>query len=114
MARSENHSFFPAPWLVLPPAVPFIALAAAFASEYFGARLLSHGSNAAGVAVGVTVFVLIVLAAVVELGAVVVALVALWRKPAMRTAPNLAALVFGIIAMSVVVFILAVPGPWLR
>ena len=113
MLRDWGPLNVPRWWLVLPPVIAFVALVGSLAADHLGFSLHNNPSPLR-IATGATTLVLIFVMAFVEIGAAVVALVALWHLPSTRTKGNFVALAFGILAMSAAAALFDIYMPWPR
>jgi hypothetical protein len=91
---------FPTPYLVIAPAVPYLAFGLDLVAERIpGVRMTVHGSNAVGFVVEFILIIAILSALLVEALALLRATFLLWKRPDMRTKLNAVSVGFGLVAV---------------
>ena len=113
MTSMSTANPFPAAWIVLAAVAPVIAFAGVLVAGESGVRMTTHGSSAFGQVLEWTFVTICVAALVIESGAILFGIRAMWKFSQARSLANVAALLFGIFVTGTFVAF-ATGASWLR
>jgi cytochrome c oxidase assembly factor CtaG len=112
---ANGSNSFPTAWIVVAAVAPFIGFAGVVVAGQSGVQMTSHDTSTAGHIVEWAFLAIVVAALLIESGAVVIGVRALWKSPQVRTAGNIIALVFGVLISATFIAVMTMPGgSWLR